>query len=61
MARPWRCSKCKALLGINESGSLSVRHKKAQYIIDGKEFKITTACRRCAQLNQLVISKDKAK
>ena len=46
--RPWRCTQCGALLGLEQNGELHVRYKEVQHWITGR---CRHACRRCGTVN----------
>jgi len=47
----WRCRKCQRLLGLAGLGLIRVSHKKAQLLIEGRDFGITAVCESCSELN----------
>jgi len=52
MEEKWRCTQCGAVLGLQRGHRLHVRHKEAQYVIEGAEYLVTALCRRCSTLNE---------
>jgi hypothetical protein len=48
----WGCEECGTLLGIERDGKLRVRYKDMEYRIDGRNYTISTVCRRCHALNE---------
>ena len=46
----WRCSRCGALLGVEQRGKIHLKYKAVQFVVEGS---ITTECRRCAEQNQI--------
>ncbi len=45
----WRCSKCGRRLGIHKSRGIYIKHKKAQFVVQGT---VMTVCTLCSELNE---------
>ncbi len=52
MGREWRCGKCNSLLGVERGGHITLRHKRAQYVIDGGDYNVIAVCRNCSTVNE---------
>ena len=52
MKREWRCSECNSLLGIENGAHLHLRHKQAQYVVDGGDYNVIAVCRNCSTINE---------
>lgn len=50
MEAEWRCRKCGTLLGIERTGRVHIKHKRAQFVVRGH---VMAVCPRCAELNEL--------
>jgi RNase P subunit RPR2 len=48
----WSCEKCGSLLGIERDGRFRLRYKDTEYRIGGRDYVITTVCRKCHTLNE---------
>lgn len=51
METKWCCSKCGALLGVDDGKQVAIRYKEAQYLVGGTDYAVTTVCRQCHTLN----------
>jgi hypothetical protein len=45
----WRCGRCRTLLGIERAGRIHLKHKDAQYFVEGNVMAI---CHRCCEPNR---------
>ena len=52
MEREWRCEVCSSLLGVEHGGHISLRHKRAQYVVDGDDYNVIAVCRSCSTINE---------
>ena len=52
MEREWRCSACNSLLGVENGAHLRLRHKRAQYVVDGGDYNVIAVCRNCSTINE---------
>jgi len=52
MEKEWRCPKCNCLLGIESGAHVRLRHKQAQYVVDGGDYKVIAVCRNCSTINE---------
>jgi hypothetical protein len=52
MERHWRCEKCDALLGVERGARLHLRHKEAQYVVEGEDYTVLAVCRNCSTVNE---------
>ena len=58
MEKEWRCSECNSLLGIEKGAHLRLRHKRAQYVVDGGDYSVIAVCRKCSTINERGRSKE---
>ena len=54
MDREWRCTRCGKLLGLMEGDRLHIRFARGHEYLVG--FPVTSICRSCRTLNELVAS-----
>ena len=52
MEREWRCKECSTLLGCEKGSRLHLRHKRAQYIVDGDCYMVMAVCRTCSAVSE---------
>ena len=52
MENQWRCSECNSLLGVESGVHLRLRHKRAQYVVDGGDYNVIAVCRNCSTINE---------
>ncbi|MFH1690268.1 MAG: hypothetical protein ABIE42_08525 [Candidatus Eisenbacteria bacterium] len=52
MEGEWRCRECSALLGVERGAHLNLRHKGAQYVVDGGDYNVIAVCRSCSTINE---------
>jgi RNase P subunit RPR2 len=48
----WSCKQCGTLLGEVENSELHIRYRQdVQLLVEGRDFRLTRACRKCGTLN----------
>ena len=52
MEGKWKCVACGALLGVEVGDHMNLRHKKAQYVVDGSDYNVIAVCRKCLTVNE---------
>ena len=57
MEGKWTCAACGVLLGVEVRDRMSLRHKKAQYVVEGNDYNVIAVCRKCSTINERSRSK----
>jgi RNase P subunit RPR2 len=49
---PWRCEKCRTLLGTDSGAEMRLRYKDSDYLVTGKSYSVVGYCRNCGTANR---------